>query len=113
MGPTEFFKCLADETRLRSLLLIQHESELCVCELMEALDESQPKVSRHLAQLRQCGLLLDRRDGKWVYYRLNPELPNWTVNVLAETAQSNQKLIGNNIKRLENMANRPERSPCC
>lgn len=113
MEPTNFFKCLADETRLRSLLLIQQESELCVCELMEALDESQPKVSRHLAQLRQCGLLLDRRDGKWVYYRLNPELPNWTINVLAETAQSNQQFIENNVKRLESMANRPERSPCC
>ena len=113
MQPIEFFKCLADETRLRSLLLIQQESELCVCELMEALDESQPKVSRHLAQLRQCGLLLDRRDGKWVYYRLNPELPNWTVKVLAETAQSNQQFIANSVKRLENMANRPERSLCC
>lgn len=113
MEPTNFFKCLADETRLRSLLLIQQESELCVCELMEALDESQPKISRHLAQLRQCGLLLDRRDGKWVYYRLNPELPNWTVKVLAETAQSNQQFVANNIKRLENMANRPERSLCC
>lgn len=113
MEPTDYFKCLADETRLRSLLLIQQESELCVCELMEALDESQPKVSRHLAKLRQCGLLLDRRDGKWVYYRLNPELPNWTINVLAETAQSNQQFIENNVKRLENMANRPERSTCC
>ncbi|AUD78878.1 transcriptional regulator [Kangiella profundi] len=113
MEPTNFFKCLADETRLRSLLLIQQESELCVCELMEALDENQPKVSRHLAQLRQCGLLLDRRDGKWVYYRLNPELPNWTVKVLAETAQSNQQFVANNIKRLGNMANRPERSLCC
>ncbi|WP_018624864.1 metalloregulator ArsR/SmtB family transcription factor [Kangiella aquimarina] len=113
MEPTEFFKCLADETRLRSLLLIQQVSELCVCELMEALDESQPKVSRHLAQLRQCGLLLDRRDGKWVYYRLNPELPNWTTKVLAETAQSNQQFIASNLKRLKNMANRPERSLCC
>ncbi|ACV26772.1 metalloregulator ArsR/SmtB family transcription factor [Kangiella koreensis] len=113
MKPVELFKCLADETRLRCLLLIQRESELCVCELMEALDESQPKISRHLAQLRQCGLLLDRRDSKWVYYRLNSEQPSWIGKILAETAQSNEAFINNNIKRLQKMSNRPERSSCC
>lgn len=113
MQPTDFFKCLADETRLRCLLLIQQENELCVCELMEALDESQPKISRHLAQLRQCGLLLDRRDGKWVYYRLNPGLPAWTHAVLAETAHSNKGFIAQNLKRLQAMTNRPEPSVCC
>lgn len=113
MQPTDFFKCVADETRLRCLLLIQQESELCVCELMEALDESQPKISRHLAQLRQCGLLLDRRDGKWVYYRLNQKLPAWIEKILSETAQSNKAFINNNIKRLQKMTNRPERADCC
>ena len=57
MEPVQFYKCLADETRLKSLLLIEKEQELCVCELMAALEESQPKISRHLAQLRKCGLL--------------------------------------------------------
>ncbi|WP_417446369.1 metalloregulator ArsR/SmtB family transcription factor [Kangiella sp.] len=113
MQPTDFFKCLADETRLRCLLLIQQENELCVCELMEALDESQPKISRHLAQLRQCGLLLDRRDSKWVYYRLNPDLPVWTYSILTETAQSNEAFIVQNLKRLQAMTNRPEPSICC
>ncbi|MHC9510613.1 metalloregulator ArsR/SmtB family transcription factor [Kangiella sp. M94] len=113
MQPTDFFKCLADETRLRCLLLIQQENELCVCELMEALDESQPKISRHLAQLRQCGLLLDRRDGKWVYYRLNPGLPAWTHSVLAETAHHNEAFVAQNLKRLQAMTNRPEPSICC
>lgn len=113
MKPTDFFKCLADETRLRCLLLIQQESELCVCELMEALDESQPKISRHLAQLRQCDLLVDRRDSKWVYYRLNAELPGWIGKILAETVQSNANFINNNLKRLQAMSNRPERTVCC
>jgi len=113
MQPTDFFKCLADDTRLRCLMLIQQETELCVCELMEALDESQPKISRHLAQLRQCGLLLDRRDGKWVYYRLNPDLPAWTHKVLSEAVADNQAYIADNRQRLKDMANRPERSICC
>ena len=82
MTPEQFFKCLADETRCRSLLLIQQETELCVCELMAALDESQPKISRHLAQLRKCGRMEDRRQGQWVFYRIHPDLPAWMITVL-------------------------------
>jgi len=44
MNPVNFYKCLADETRLLSLLLIDKEGELCVCELTDALDVSQPKI---------------------------------------------------------------------
>ncbi len=67
--PPEVFKSLSDETRARATLLITSLGELCACELVCALDDSQPKISRHLAQLRSCGLLLDRRQGQWVYYR--------------------------------------------
>ncbi len=77
MEPLSLFKCLADDTRLKTLLLIQQQGELCVCELTTALETSQPKVSRHLAQLRDCGLLNTRRDGQWIYYRLDEELPVW------------------------------------
>jgi len=57
LTPTTVFKCLADDTRVRLMLLIAREEELCVCELTCALGENQPKVSRHLAQLRSGGLL--------------------------------------------------------
>lgn len=71
-----FFKALADDTRPRCLLLITQSTELCVCELMEALNETQPKISRHLAQLRKRGLLSDRRQGQWVlFYKLHPDPP--------------------------------------
>lgn len=82
------FKCMADETRLLCLLLIEREGELCVCELMSALEVSQPKVSRHLAQLRSCGLLEDRREAQWVYYRLSKELPKWVTELLSSTARA-------------------------
>lgn len=55
LTPTDIFKCLADETRVRMVLLIEREQELCVCELTCAMDESQPKISRHLALLRIVG----------------------------------------------------------
>ncbi|WP_346840004.1 metalloregulator ArsR/SmtB family transcription factor [Microbulbifer sp. SAOS-129_SWC] len=109
MNPVQFYKCLADETRLRSLLLIAAEGELCVCELMEALDESQPKISRHLAQLRQCGLLCDRRQGQWVFYQLDPALPAWTRTVLEQTLAASPAFVEENRCRLQRMAERPER----
>ncbi len=67
--PIQFYKCLADDTRLKTLFLIQQQGELCVCEITEALGVSQPKVSRHLSQLRECGILQDSRKGQWVYYQ--------------------------------------------
>lgn len=86
MSPLVFFKCLAEDTRLKSLLLIFQHQELCVCDLQQALQLSQPKVSRHLAELRKCELLMDERRGKWVYYRLHPELPSWARQILQQTA---------------------------
>jgi len=62
-------KALSDETRLRVMKLLE-ERELCVCELMQVLDMSQPRISRHLSVLRNAGLVDDRREGKWVYYSL-------------------------------------------
>ena len=88
MSPLTFFKCLSDETRLKSLLLLTDGQPLCVCELMLALDLSQPKVSRHLAELRECGLVEGERRGRWVYYSLHPGLPDWARKVLEDTARA-------------------------
>ncbi|GIU48867.1 metalloregulator ArsR/SmtB family transcription factor [Shewanella sp. KT0246] len=107
-----FFKCLADETRLKSLILISLNKELCVCELMAALDDSQPKVSRHLALLRREGLLTDRRHGQWVFYRLNDTLPQWAKDVVIQTAFGNKLSIEPYVKRLADMVNRPNCNRC-
>jgi ArsR family transcriptional regulator len=66
----KIFKALADETRLRILALLL-EGELCVCELIAALELPQSTTSRHLAYLRNSGWVKDRRQGIWMYYRLN------------------------------------------
>ena len=63
----QLFKALADETRLRILNLLAH-GELCVCEIEQALEIGQSKASRHLAYLRNAGLVTDRREGPWMYY---------------------------------------------
>jgi ArsR family transcriptional regulator len=70
---TNVFKALGDETRLRMLGLLVREGELCVCDFVEVLDITQSKASRHLRHLVNAGLLDDRRDGTWVYFRLADE----------------------------------------
>jgi len=113
IDPIQFYKCFTDEIRLKCLMLIQYEGELCVCELMAALDDIQPKVSRHLALLKKSELLLDRKQGQWVFYRINPDLPDWAKSVLSQTAESNVGFIQQNINNLTAMGNRPDRAKVC
>ena len=68
----DLFRAFADPTRLRLLNLLL-ERELCVCELCQVLDQSQPKVSRHLAYLRRVGLVSVRQDGKWKHYSITED----------------------------------------
>ena len=110
----ELFKQLADTTRLRCLILLQSEGELCVFELIHAIGDSQPKISRHLAHLRKSGLVVDRKEGLWVHYRLNPALPKWVNTVLTETlvAVSVEQPYGSDLVKLSEMPNRPG-GRCC
>ncbi|MCV5223114.1 metalloregulator ArsR/SmtB family transcription factor, partial [Escherichia coli] len=89
MLPHQFFKLLSDETRVRCLMLVAREGEICVGDLAFALQESQPKVSRHLAQLRSSGILVDKRQGQWVYYELSQQLPGWMRKLIEDLVASN------------------------
>ena len=114
MDPVLFYKSLADDTRLKCLLLIAEQGELCVCELMHALDETQPKVSRHLALLRKNGLLQDRKHKQWVFYQLSPQLPAWASQALHLTREQNPTFIQSYLEQLSNMGERPLRqAECC
>lgn len=110
-----FFKMLADSTRLRCLLLMQSEGELCVCELTHALKLSQPKISRHLAHLREAGILVARRSGTWMYYRINPDLKPWARDVLqvALDGVRHTEPFVSDKKRLDHMSERPDTLACC
>jgi ArsR family transcriptional regulator len=71
---SKVFKALADENRLRILSLLAAR-EMCVCEVMVALDLTQPTASHHLRILENVGLVKDKKKGKWVFYRVsNQEL---------------------------------------
>ena len=102
LAADHFFRLLGDLTRLRCLLLLRSEGELCVCELTEALQTSQPKISRHLASLREAALVSDRRQGQWIFYRIHDALPAWQMHVLQEclTAQKKSSQYQQDLKRL-------------
>lgn len=86
MSPDTVFDALADLSRRRILVLLLKHGELCVCDLFGVLNLAQPKVSRHLAILRESEILVTRKQGTWVYYRLNPEMPLWAVQALQALA---------------------------
>lgn len=88
--PIQLFKILADETRLGIVLLLSELGELCVCDLCTA----RPVAAQDLpppALLRESGLLLDRKQGKWVHYRLSPHIPAWAAKIIDEAGDVNRK----------------------
>jgi ArsR family transcriptional regulator len=78
------FQSLGDPTRLR-LLSLMADQEVCVCYLAEILDSPQPKISRHLAYLRDAGLVAARRDGKWMHYRIVTPAHPGAAQILRQT----------------------------
>ncbi|HDH34814.1 MAG TPA: ArsR family transcriptional regulator [Nitrospirae bacterium] len=67
---TLLFKALSDETRIRILSLMQ-EGELCVCDIAETLQMTQPNISFHVSLLKEAGLIKDRKNGRWIHYSLD------------------------------------------
>jgi ArsR family transcriptional regulator, arsenate/arsenite/antimonite-responsive transcriptional repressor len=70
---TECYKAMGDKTRLKILALLK-SGELCVCELVDALEMSQPSISQHLRKLKNAKLVTERRQGQWVFYSLDGTL---------------------------------------
>ncbi|MBY6038069.1 metalloregulator ArsR/SmtB family transcription factor [Fictibacillus nanhaiensis] len=69
----ECYKAMADKTRLNILALLRHE-ELCVCELVEILQMTQPSISQHLRKLKQAKLVKERRNSQWIFYSIDGEI---------------------------------------
>nr|WP_321484259.1 metalloregulator ArsR/SmtB family transcription factor [uncultured Cohaesibacter sp.] len=88
---TNIFSALSDPIRLRILALIAKETELCVCELVGALQLPQPKISRHCKVLSEANLLTSRREAQWVLYSLADTLPSWSKQALAAAVEGIQQ----------------------
>lgn len=103
------FDAVADATRRRILALLVSQGELCVCELTGALDDIQPKISRHLGVLKEAGVVIPRREGTWMFYRLAASLPAWAGALLETLPKGAVPELKADLKRLKAMAGRPER----
>ncbi len=81
----EIYKALGDETRLEIITMLLGK-ELCVCDIIDACNKSQPAISHHLKILKHADLLQDRKEGKWVFYRINYEqvkvIKNFVDNIM-------------------------------
>lgn len=97
----QLFRALADRTRLR-LINLMADQEICVCYLVEVIDAPQPKISRHLAYLRRAGIVLARRDGKWMHYKLALPADHHEAAILQTTlaALRRDKKLQNDFRRL-------------
>jgi len=112
MEQTNLFHILSDETRLRALALMHTAGEVCICELVYALGLPQPKISRHMATMRDAGIATARRDAQWVFYAPNPALPDWQRHVINAAMQGLKEspVTAQDLTRLKTMPNRPLRT---
>ncbi len=85
---------LADPTRRKALALLDERGELCVCELMAMLDATQSRMSRHMAALKSCGLVVDRRDAQWVRYRRTPKLTKEAERIVEAVLAATKVTLG-------------------
>ena len=94
-------KALADPTRVRIIQLLQTRDELCVCEIVDALDLPQYSISRHLGILKAAGLVADWRQGKWMHYSLDPNLSPHDREVVAAVCRRADATVRRDKQRLE------------
>jgi ArsR family transcriptional regulator, arsenate/arsenite/antimonite-responsive transcriptional repressor len=106
------FAALADRTRLR-LLNLMNGREVCVCYFVGILEQSQPKISRHLAYLRNAGVVSARRDGKWIHYSIHRPEDSGAAAILDATLASCSldREMQTDLARLGKACCEPERFP--
>ena len=96
---TDVLKALSDETRLRMVSLL-YEGELCVCDVMETLQISQAKASRHLIYLKNAGLVRDRKQAQWAYYSLVRDRGLGFIDTLVYENLRPERLYQEDLRRL-------------
>lgn len=102
-----FYKALSDETRLKILKMLE-KSELCVCDIVYALNTVQPKISFHLSILKQAGIIVDRKEGKWSCYSLKENDLFKRFIVLSTIEKISEEDLKEEFKRLENFLQQKE-----
>lgn len=106
------FKALSDETRLRILYLLK-PGEICVCDLVSALEMSQPKISFHLNALKTAGLIKDKKEGKWVHYSINDSDIFRRFLILSILEKTPDETVKKDLLRLKEVMTDKNKNRCC
>ena len=99
-------KALSDGNRLRIVMALSACDELCVCQITELLQVSMPTVSRHMSVLQNAGLVENRKDARWVYYRLASGFPDALLNWV-RTSVEGSEVISEDRQALEAIVAHP------
>ncbi|HEY1803119.1 MAG TPA: metalloregulator ArsR/SmtB family transcription factor [Terracidiphilus sp.] len=112
MDFAKLFSALADPTRLR-LLNLMNGREVCVCYFVEILKQPQPKISQHLAYMRNAGIVSARREGKWMHYSISRSVDSASAEILqaALGAIATSSQMQADIKQLNQACCQPRRFP--
>lgn len=107
-------KAFADATRVRILAAVRNR-ELCVCELCDALDVTQSTLSTHLQVIRDAGLVNTRKQGKWVYYSLNPKVTPLLESIFDffDRGLKADRTIQSDARKLARRLNERKDGACC
>ncbi len=109
---TTIFKALSDGTRIRIIKLLE-QGELCVCDIVAALDIVQPKASFHLGVLWEAGFIKDRKQGKWMHYRLNDADLFRRMLAVSVCERAEGRVVTEDRKRLERFLRSKDPAPGC
>lgn len=91
-------KALADGNRLRVVMALTDQEELCVCQITELLNLAMPTVSRHMSVLQKAGLVKSRKDSRWVYYRLSEAFPSICLQWLQNGLKDSNEIAADKLK---------------
>ncbi|MCX8082015.1 MAG: metalloregulator ArsR/SmtB family transcription factor [bacterium] len=99
---TEVLKAAGEKTRLRIIrLLLESKSPLCVCEIMDCLEETQTNISKHLKILKYTGIIKEEKKGKWVMYSLSPNKDDFLISVIKAIKSISCDKFNKEIKNLK------------
>ncbi len=109
----EIFKTLGDKTRLRIMcLLINSGTEICGCEFVDSLEESQYNISRHIKVLKYAGLIKERKEGRWVYYFIDDRQDSFKKTLYKLIGCIPEDIVKNDQKRFKKRLNIRVKGKC-
>ncbi len=108
----KIIKSLSEQTRIRILALLHQAQEACVSEIVDTLDESQYKVSRHLKVLQDAGMVVGKKKGRWIFYQLNESQIHFQGLLLTAVKHITSDILKEDLERFKKRWAKPINNKC-